>query len=351
MKSSRDTINRRLADFETAHGDELAALTRLSGPLLKACQLVQASWSGSFIGWHGKMYYQHFATPDVDSQFNGEWGAIRGMPDGWSARTPDEVAHHISKLMSPDFEAEGYEDSLKMVRSSLQDAVADVGVAMVGVVVPDSPKAKQYAAAVEGAEIPERKLANIQQRLPKSSMSRDTEALRQGTILPPWLYWESVAIEAEATGKWYEEYKKSVRRLFDVLEMIAPTNTPMLALPTFALHPEIISKCGSLYDTQSYAEAVEKSFKVVRDRLRQLTSYERGSEAFGKGKLHIKGAAATNVDSDFNEGVKFLSMAIDMFRNEKAHTSDARIDDPARAYQYLVVSSLALYFLDQGEIV
>jgi hypothetical protein len=48
--------------------------------------------------------------------------------------------------------------------------------------------------------------------------------------------------------------------------------------------------------------------------------------------------------------VQFLLMAIDMFRNEKSHTSDANIDDPTRAYQYLVLSSLAMYLLDQGEI-
>jgi uncharacterized protein (TIGR02391 family) len=81
-----------------------------------------------------------------------------------------------------------------------------------------------------------------------------------------------------------------------------------------------------------------------------LTGYESGSEAFGKGKLHIKGASAENVDSDFNKAVQFLMMAIDMFRNEKSHTSDARIEDPVRAYQYLAMSSLALYLLENSEI-
>jgi uncharacterized protein (TIGR02391 family) len=105
-----------------------------------------------------------------------------------------------------------------------------------------------------------------------------------------------------------------------------------------------------LYEKHEYAEAVEKGFKVVRDRLRKLTGYETGSEAFGKGKLHIKGAAAPNVDVDFNEAVKFLAMAIDRFRNEKSHTSDAKIDDPFRAFEYLCLSSLAMRLLDAAEI-
>ncbi len=117
------------------------------------------------------------------------------------------------------------------------------------------------------------------------------------------------------------------------------------------LHPSIYSKCQELFKKGTYAEAVEKGFKVVRDRLRVLTSHETGSKAFGNTNLHIKGAAAQNVDHDFNEGVKFLTMAIDMFRNEKSHTSDGKIEDPQRAYEYLALSSLAMNLLDQAEIV
>ena len=65
------------------------------------------------------------------------------------------------------------------------------------------------------------------------------------------------------------------------------------------LHPEIYIKCSSLFEKEEYPEAVEKSFKIVRDRLRILTSFETGSEAFGRGRLRIKGAAAQNVDFDF----------------------------------------------------
>ena len=75
-----------------------------------------------------------------------------------------------------------------------------------------------------------------------------------------------------------------------------------------------------------------------------------GSEAFGKGKLHIRAAAAPHVDGDFNQGAKFLMMAIDMFRNEKSHTSDARIDDPTRALHYLNLSSLAMALLEDAEV-
>ena len=116
------------------------------------------------------------------------------------------------------------------------------------------------------------------------------------------------------------------------------------------LHHVICENCHELFESSHFSEAVERGFRVVRDRLRKLTSHETGSEAFGKGKLHIRGAAAAHVDQDFNDAAKFLCMAIDRFRNEASHTSDSRINDPGRAYEYLMLCSLAMNLLEDAEI-
>lgn len=128
-----------------------------------------------------------------------------------------------------------------------------------------------------------------------------------------------------------------------------PTIVPLSREPPAGLHPAIRDNCMPLFDDGHYAEAVERSYKVVRDNLRRLTGHETGSEAFGKGKLRIAGAAAPHVADDFNEGVKFLTMAIDKFRNEKSHSSDGHTSDPERAREYLSLSSLAMHLLDQAE--
>ena len=125
-----------------------------------------------------------------------------------------------------------------------------------------------------------------------------------------------------------------------------PVNTGTLD----SLHPLVQQKCSQLYRGEHYAEAVEKGFKIVRDRLRKLTNHETGSEAFGKGGLYVKGATAEHVDNDFQQAVKFLTMAIDMFRNEKSHTSDGNIGSPVRAYEYLALTSLAIHLLDDAEV-
>ena len=131
---------------------------------------------------------------------------------------------------------------------------------------------------------------------------------------------------------------------------VAPETKQSLSSTLEGLHQEIQEKCLQTFEAGAFAEAVEKSFKIVRDKLRNLTGHETGSEAFGKGNLHIKGAAAANVEDDFNQAVKFLTMSIDMFRNEKSHTSDGQIDDPVRAHHYLTLSSLALNLLEGAEI-
>jgi len=136
--------------------------------------------------------------------------------------------------------------------------------------------------------------------------------------------------------------------LIERLELATPESQDIVGIES--LHPEIYAKCRTLYAGGDYAEAVEKGFKIVRDRLRTLSGYETGSEAFGKGKLYIKGAAASHVDDDFQNGVKFLTMAIDRFRNEKSHTADGNISDTIRAYEYLRLSSLAMHLLEGGVI-
>ncbi|NUT54674.1 MAG: TIGR02391 family protein [Thermoleophilia bacterium] len=118
---------------------------------------------------------------------------------------------------------------------------------------------------------------------------------------------------------------------------------PAPALAT--LHPAVQERSAALYSSGHFSEAVEAAFKVVRARLRDLTGHETGSEAFGKGALRVNGAAATWVDEDFNERLKFLTMAIDRFRNEKAHVVDGNVDQ-VKAFEYLVISSLAMRLLD-----
>jgi uncharacterized protein (TIGR02391 family) len=168
---------------------------------------------------------------------------------------------------------------------------------------------------------------------------------------------EAVTERAEhSTARYTFEHRRSATRagirvmesLLEALPLALSQEPDVTAIDS--LHPEILSRCRGLFEGGDYAEAVEKGFKVVRDRLRSLTGHETGSEAFGKGSLYVNGAAASHVDDDFQAGVKFLTMAIDRFRNEKSHTADGHIGDRIRAYEYLRLSSLAMHLLDGAVI-
>lgn len=347
----RDRIEQEVGGFAKNHAATLKLLTVKGESLLKASQLIRQSWSGSFIGWHGQMYFRDFSKPSVHDAFSREWGALRGMPNGWEEKSAEQVATKIDEILAEGFSVAAFEATTKSFVEALKTLKEHVDLYASALSVPPNGKAREYFNQLETLVLPNWKIDHINDSLPKSHMTRDTEALGQGTCLASWLYYEAVAIEATSAVAWFSKLTNLIQLLFQGLAL---GKTPELgvgnALQAYGLHPAIFAKCLLLYESGAYAEAVEKGFKTVRDKLRSLTSYETGSEAFGKGKLHIKGAAAENVDSDFNQGAKFLMMAVDMFRNEKSHTSDARIDDPARAYQYLVVSSLAMHLLDQAEI-
>lgn len=159
--------------------------------------------------------------------------------------------------------------------------------------------------------------------------------------------------------------KGKVRRLEGVVDRVQFMDEPAAAAPAVAiatprasndaialesLHRSLLPACRGLYEAGAFGEAAEKGFKVVRDRLRTLTTFETGSDAFGRGGLRVEGSAAAHVDADFQAAVKFLTMAIDRFRNEKSHTADGNITDPIRAYEYLRLSSLALHLLDGARV-
>lgn len=340
-------------EFDKEHAT-CAIIIELSDRMLEACRKIERSWSGSFAGWHGQMYFKNFEIPSINERFSGEWGGIHGILEGWQERGPEEVKAEIERLVGDNFSIDDFEQKSKEVLKSIKNIRDEIIILFSNFQFDRGlEKEKDLFSQIEKFKFGKIKKAFINQNLPKTLMTRDTEALRQGICLVSWLYYEGVAHEAKSICESREEFIKIVQRFIRQMEIkMASTNKTMQTssdlLKTF--HNEIYKKCKDLYTKGAYAEAVEKSFKVVRDKLRKLTSYETGSEAFGKGKLHIKGAAAPNVDKDFNDAVKFLAMAIDRFRNEKSHTSDAKIDDPMRAYEYLRLSSLAMNLLDNAEI-
>jgi hypothetical protein len=53
------------------------------------------SSSGSWIGWHSRMYYGDFDEPPVAETWDAEWGGLHRFSPQWQERTLEEVQHRI----------------------------------------------------------------------------------------------------------------------------------------------------------------------------------------------------------------------------------------------------------------
>jgi len=108
------------------------------------------------------------------------------------------------------------------------------------------------------------------------------------------------------------------------------------------LQKDVFAHVQKLLNDGHYFNAVEEAYKIVRKKLKDITGKEKAHEAFkGENYLKIFGhEAVSDTEKDFFEGVKFLHMAIQKLRNEKAHTPAQGLDKNL-AIHYIVLASLA----------
>lgn len=108
------------------------------------------------------------------------------------------------------------------------------------------------------------------------------------------------------------------------------------------LQQDIFDHVQKLLNDGYYFNAVEEAYKVVRKKLKDITGKEKATDAFSEANYtSIFGRMPQDdAEKDFFEGVKFLHMAIQFLRNEKAHTL-ANDLDKNMAVHYISLASLA----------
>ena len=111
---------------------------------------------------------------------------------------------------------------------------------------------------------------------------------------------------------------------------------------SITLQKEVFDHVQKLLNSGHYFNAVEEAYKIVREKLKDITGKEKATDAFSNSNYEkIFGHQPQNdAEKDFFEGVKFLHMAIQFLRNEKAHTP-ARDLDKNLAIHYISLASLA----------
>jgi uncharacterized protein (TIGR02391 family) len=108
------------------------------------------------------------------------------------------------------------------------------------------------------------------------------------------------------------------------------------------LQKAIFDHVQKLLNDGHYFNAIEEAYKIVRKKLKDVTGKEKATDAFNASNYEkIFGSQPCNeARRDFFEGVKFLHMAIQFLRNEKAHTPAGDMDKNL-AIHYIALASLA----------
>lgn len=114
------------------------------------------------------------------------------------------------------------------------------------------------------------------------------------------------------------------------------------------IHEDIYDHIDQYLATGDYFHAVEESYKLVREKLREVTGKEKASDVFNNSAqsdahyeaLFGKAKPTTEAEADFFRGIGYLHLGIQHLRNEKAHTRATPME-PNLAIHYVSLASLA----------
>jgi len=117
------------------------------------------------------------------------------------------------------------------------------------------------------------------------------------------------------------------------------------------LQKDIFNHVQKLLSDGHHSNAVEEAYKIVRKKLRDITGKERATDAFNSANFErlFGHQPSSDAEKDFFEGVKFLHMAIQFLRNEKAHTPANPLNINL-AIHYIALASLAYDLIGRGDV-
>jgi len=199
---------------------DLTGLQQNCAAVTKATEKIGASWSGSSMGYHSELYFRNFERPPLGAEFSPEWGGINGIPAGWQKRSSDEVKAHIEKLAGVSI-ADIEKETEKAV-SAAEELRSEIVTEISGLhVYTGMEQEKKLLSELEkfkwGVTINEYMDAN----LPKTFISRDSEAYYQGVRVSAHQYYEGVAFEKNSECLAVQEFFKTAARLLRQIELNA----------------------------------------------------------------------------------------------------------------------------------
>lgn len=122
------------------------------------------------------------------------------------------------------------------------------------------------------------------------------------------------------------------------------------------INKDVYAHIKQYLDNEDYFHAVDEAYKLVREKLREITGNEKATEVFNMNaenkkyyaQLFGKVDGSTQAEKDFFRGVGYLNLTIQFLRDEKAHTLATQLDRDL-AIHYISLSSLTYDLITRGK--
>lgn len=204
---------------------EASTITDATRSLTEACSKVGGAWSGSWFGYHSRVYYRNFQQPPAGARFSSEWGFMQVFGNAtvgdWVEYPYEEVIDAIEQTAgNADLtEAEAYATRARRELDECRDTV--VSILFAALEIKDDQLVRENLD--EAKAMTPLSQSDVVAGLRPSGylMSRDTVAFGGGLVAPPHISYMGSIIEIVDPGSRCGHVAKLASRVAEHLARIS----------------------------------------------------------------------------------------------------------------------------------
>ncbi|MGG4214295.1 hypothetical protein [Paenibacillus alvei] len=213
-------MKKRLDNFEINFSSTAASNKRDISHIREVIiDVLAASSSKSWIGFHANLYFKEFQKPSWENSFDSEWGSIHGFPEGWIERDLKDIKTYITKR-APYFNIGIIEKNIDYQVSEAKNLRNDILSELVLIENNERYTSEQKAIkdlsdfswGLTQADV-------IDLKRPKQAVTRDSFALHQGIMTPPHEFYDGILISCLSKIEQVEDFVAKCKRLLRQIEI------------------------------------------------------------------------------------------------------------------------------------
>lgn len=190
LRTLEETHNRVVPDIDNG--------LKLGQSLRDAARAVGDSSSGSWVGWHSRMYFGDFEEPRVEESWDTEWGGVSGYSDRWGERAQTDVQSAIEQRAETTLADLAH--TADRVREACQPLQREVLTILSPICdLAGLEKESDLLAKLEGIDWIVSPESFIHAIAPPRIMSRDSRAVSQGLQAPLHFNVEAAIVSSTST--------------------------------------------------------------------------------------------------------------------------------------------------------